>query len=621
MNFNIISVGIAEYANNPDWTVTEAASSRERVEDLFLKHGATAEDWTHLATTGRIRSVLGEWTSRVGESHILYWTGHGEYSDYGYLAALADSPDPLNALQSLTDSDLHSAVLQWANLRDAIGMESWLLIVLDTCGSASGAWMIDRAFAVPPSNVVIVGGSDGAEFSGRLAADLDVVLEGFTGNDAHIQLRELIRRLADLLDHDGIRHIHGSFAPSLYIANREDTPPPAQAPVDVYREIRKLFEEADPHVRNHFFAKAQGAEIGELTWHFVGREEERADIAAWLKLAESGMYVVSGLAGSGKSALMGMVLATSDESFVQALTLAGYPPIEERLCASGVHFDAVLYLTGRTLSEVTDTLAKSLDIDASEHFDQIITALRHKPTTQITVLADALDESRDPLSIGASLRRLASLPWIRVLVGTRQSVHEDPDVPIPQDQAILDALDPDRLQLLERDPDAVKVYVTQRLETRLGDARLKKLSHTRIAELATTIAEYDQPFLFARLAVAEIVYDSELVQDEAALKTMLDGGHSGIFGHAVGRLKSNAPKVEALLHALTYSRGNGFPRTGGIWQVAASALSRKELYDTDIDTALHLAAPFIMQDSEFGNTTYRLAHRTFAEWYLRQDSG
>jgi hypothetical protein len=56
--------------------------------------------------------------------------------------------------------------------------------------------------------------------------------------------------------------------------------------------------------------------------------------------------------------------------------------------------------------------------------------------------------------------------------------------------------------------------------------------------------------------------------------TQLPGGkHRGIFARAVQRLAANEPEAEAFLHALTYARGSGFPRTGGIWAIAGSALS------------------------------------------------
>ena len=46
-----------------------------------------------------------------------------------------------------------------------------------------------------------------------------------------------------------------------------------------------------------------------------------------------------------------------------------------------------------------------------------------------------------------------------------------------------------------------------------------------------------------------------------------------VIGRAVQRLTDTEPHVEALLHALTYARGSGFPRTSGIWALAGSAVA------------------------------------------------
>jgi hypothetical protein len=99
------------------------------------------------------------------------------------------------------------------------------------------------------------------------------------------------------------------------------------------------------------------------------------------------------------------------------------------------------------------------------------------------------------------------------------------------------------------------------------------------------------------------------------LTGLLSGGHTGIFDRAVARISATNPRVEALLHSLAYAQGNGYPRTDGIWATAATALTEDVVTDDDIDQALKMAAPYIMLDSEFGVSTYRLAHRTYAERY------
>ena len=313
MTVTVITVGLDRYARQPGWDIPEAAESRARVEKLFEEHGAVAEDWTPSANSRDITEVLDSWKDRFTDSHIIYWVGHGEYSDDGYMAALADSTDPLSYLKALNDAHLKKAVRAWTQNRDLNEPDSWLLLILDTCGSASGAWKVYSSFKKPPPNVGVIAAGGGAAFVGHLAADLELVLRGFNGNDsAGISLKELARRLEDHLEDDGdTSRVLCKFGRSAVLPNRVDSPPPIQAAVDVSKEMRELLDAAAPEVRNHFYAKAQGAEIGEPAWHFIGREQERAEISAWLGDAPGGMFVVSGVAGSGKSALLGMLLATS----------------------------------------------------------------------------------------------------------------------------------------------------------------------------------------------------------------------------------------------------------------------------------------------------------------------
>jgi hypothetical protein len=616
MTVSVITVGLHSYINEPTWKIQPAADSRVEVELLLRQHGATPEDWTSKANTTTLVSTLGNWTRQIEHSHVIYWVGHGEYSSDGYLAALADSFDPLDEFNALTTNHLLVALRNQARNRRRDGFEdNWVLLILDTCGSGDAVDDLSKSLGKKFRNVgVIAAASEGAAYIGRLPAELEHVLEGFNGNDsAGIPLSDLLNRLASRI---GSVRVHNEFDSSAVLPLRRDALPPMQATLDRYHELHMLLENAPKDVRNHFYTKAQGTEIGELAWHFTGRGNERRQVSTWLRDAQHGMFVVSGVAGSGKSALLGMLLATSDDTVLSALAKIGYEPIPDNLRPVGVSFDSVIHAGSHTVADTVTALSMALSLDTGADLDALLQAIRSRPNRRHTILIDALDESRDALTIAASLRRLAALPHVRVIVGTRQSMHEDPDHPLPRDSVILDTLDapPECTVRLQQDPDAVRRYVDTRLRSALP------LTHEQAAVLSATIAQYEQPFLFAHLAVREIIAESELATNQELLEQMLGSGHSGIFGHAVARLARNAPETEVLLHSLTYARGNGFPRTGGVWAIAASALTDTPINDTHVEHTIKVAAPFIMQDSEFGQSVYRLAHRTFAEWYRRNDA-
>jgi hypothetical protein len=609
----LITVGLSDYSKMAGWKIEEAASSRAAIEGALRRHGIDVEDWTPQATTIGIRERLDSWVKHANESHIVYWVGHGEYSDFGYYLALADSDNPLAEENSLPGARLQ------ANLRNRIARradefgDGWVLLILDTCGSFEGSWDIYRRFDRRPPNFGVIGTTrGGAAFAGTFSQEFVEELTGFTGNDTDgIPLRELARRLEE----SGFP-VNQNFAATALLPLPLDAAPPTQATLDIFAELQTVLDRAPPEVRHHFYAKAQGAEIGEPAWHFSGRANERRALSAWLRAEVGGMFIVTGIAGAGKSALLGMILATASDDICKGLANLRQEPIPDDQRPAGVTFDAVAHLRGLTVTDTIETLAGGLGLGGISDVDALMEAVR-KRTTSTFILVDALDESRDPMTIAALLRRLALVPGVRVLIGTRQSLHEDPDTPTPPNRDVLDALDaqPEHTLTLQRDADAVRRYVARRLQ-QPGVGRLG----IPAGIVAEKIASHDEPFLFARLAVHEIIADPNWATSMDRLTQLLGGKHRGIFARAVQRLAANEPEAEALLHALTYARGSGFPRTGGIWEIAGSALSNCPLNDNHVAKVLKIAAPYIMHDSEFGQGVYRLAHRTFVEHYLRRES-
>jgi hypothetical protein len=610
----LITVGLAHYTNRPDWEVHAAADSVRSIESLFAAHGFLAENWTNLANTTSIARQLAAWARREEESGIVYWTGHGEFNGDGYFLALADSEE-MTGNDALSDRQVSSALLQLERRWSASLADEWVLLLLDTCGSRGGAWKIWTSFRSPPRNVGVVATTDdGAAYSGAFPAVLAGVLDGFNGNDTDaIPVNELLRRLGAVLGDD---KVNGKFEPSAVLPIRRDAPPALQAPVNVYNEVRKVLADAPTEIRDHFYAKARGAELGEAAWNFTGRVEQRRRISAWLRTAPNGMLVVTGSAGCGKSALIGMILASADPKVRAAISATGCAAIPNDLRPDDLVFDAVLHLTGQSVAAAVSNLAAQLDIGSLVEPDALVAAAREAHIARRTVLVDALDEARDPLTIAALLRQLASVAGHRVLVGTRRSLEEDLDRPNMPDSDVLDVLGaaPDQTVTLPFEPEAVRSYIVNRLQ-----AAQLPVSSSRIAAVAKRICDARQPFLFARLAVHELLADPAIAQSDDALDKLLAAGHVGIFERAVDRLAAHAPRTESLLHVLAYARGRGFPRTKGIWEAAAASISMSKINDMSVTEALELAAPYIMCDSEAGQTVFRLAHRAFSDAYRRRD--
>jgi hypothetical protein len=615
--FSLITIALSEYAEAA-WRVEAAESSRKAIEEALGCRGASVQSWTPQATTQKLPGRFRTWADGTGLSTVLYWVGHGEYSDDEYWLALADSQSPLRAGAAFQGRDVASYLRDQQRRRTAD--DTWVLVILDTCGSGAGLHKIWSSFRPEemPVNLGVIGTTDdGATFAGGFADALVETLRGFDGNDTDgIPLRDLLRRLEDRLGRNKVQH---AFDGSPKLPNRSNELPAMVAPGDIHAELRRVLTQAGD-IGNHFYSKAQGGEIGELAWYFTGRKRERRAVARWLETADRGLFVVTGPPGSGKSALLGMVLASTDHALLLALANEGYEAGAPDLHPSGVSFELVLHLSGRSFAEVAAGVAAALGLTNSADPDKLFTEVadRAQAGRRFTILADALDESRDPFTIASGmLRRLAHLPGVRVLVGTRKSLREDPDNPATSDNSLLDALHarPDQLIRLNPESSAIRKYVKRRLRAKAID-----LDPAEINRIAREIADRrTQPFLFARLAVHEVLGDPELRDPDAPLDLLLGSGHRGIFAHAVRRYREGEPTTEALLHALAYARGNGFPRTDGVWANAATALHGAPITDVAVADALDHAAPYVMHDTENGQAVYRLAHRTFSEFYRKLD--
>jgi hypothetical protein len=111
-------------------------------------------------------------------------------------------------------------------------------------------------------------------------------------------------------------------------------------------------------------------------------------------------------------------------------------------------FDAVLHLSGQDFSTTLTGLADAVQLPAVTDADTLLQQVADHAgrSDRVTILADALDESHDPFSIaGGLLRRLAGIPGVQVLLGTRRSLGEDPDRPETTAENLIPVLDPAEL--------------------------------------------------------------------------------------------------------------------------------------------------------------------------------
>ena len=177
------------------------------------------------------------------------------------------------------------------------------------------------------------------------------------------------------------------------------------------QERARHAEQRETHLRERF--------VPATRW-FTGRHAALTDLAAWLNkpVCGPGALVVTGNAGSGKTALLGLLAVLSDPDQAPAVPRDGLP---ESFAISGGAIAEVIYAGTMTTGQVRDRIAAAAGMQAE---DNARTHRRPQPAGRrpLVVLVDALDEAADPGGLISGL--LSPLMTqcagtLRLLLGTR----------------------------------------------------------------------------------------------------------------------------------------------------------------------------------------------------------
>ncbi|WP_406690506.1 hypothetical protein REH65_32195 [Saccharopolyspora sp. ID03-671] len=564
-----------------------------------------------------------EWVQRGSPCSLLYWAGHGFANQHTATLAHTHSPNPVGA------DGVSAAKIADTIARRTVATDGWHIVVIDTCHSAKFVQTLSPEIDRRPGTrrVLLVGTSgDGTTTLGRFSEALEPVLSGTFRNTAQITVWEFEHELRKVLPEAEV--VLKKIDQHAVLKRRRGVP--LIGPVDEVSELDAALNELTPDEQRHFLPKAQGAELGEQSWYFEGRETESERIATWLRTTGRGLLAVTGRASSGKSALLGHLAVQSRPGLRGALAAHGRltdAPVELR--PPDDCFDVVLHLAGLSSTGVIARLAADTGLGmppVGEHNEQLrwlieeIT-VRVRARESVTVLADALDEAQEPAVTARLLRMLADLDRVRVVVSTRANTREGPDRSAPDDHDLLDALgsSPRDTVHVTRSTEAITEYVRVRLSVAADRGLLPGSDDPAIRATAFAIGSSTQhEFLFARLTVHEILASGQL-PDGMELDVLLRNTHSDPFASAVARLTRANPASTPVLRAFTFARGRGAPIAGGIAATIASAMHEDGPVTTpDVHTVLATAAPYVLVDEEQGETVYRLAHHTFAESFTSE---
>ncbi|MCQ6551982.1 AAA family ATPase [Streptomyces sp. C10-9-1] len=570
----------------------------------------------------------GEYGDRAARPSVLLWIGHGVAQRSGpalLVPAGAGRRDDARVTPDLVAHHLHRE----QQLRDT-EEGHWAVVVIEACNAAGFAKELNARLLtrdLSPCSLLLVGsGRPAAQgYLGAFRAALEGYLDEVTCRDEVFSLRDLQCRLkgrqvwAEIIGEETARELR--------LRLRDRVPLAGAVTVAEQRRLQAEFDGAPE--RSAFEHAAVGPGFLEVVPDFTGRTAALDAVSAWY--ADPGappVLVVTGPPGTGKSALLGEVLH-------RFAATARSSPDRARI-------GAVLRLTGSTPEDVSGQLARALgaplprapEPSAAGPGDGEREGLRRRladraaPTAPALVMADALDEARDPVRVGALLRELTEAAGVRLVVGTRPRPYgEEGTGGARLDLRAVLGSTTGRARVLElaADPDAAADYAADGVRRILGEHPVQDAARAEAAvgrvrrAVHAHVAGGSWQFLQAALAVRELEQRPGLLAgDEASaagLEQVLARDRTGLFGAALDRITKGLPAARPLLAALALGQGRGLPRADGVWVQAAAGIAGGADTPGNEDASLLLsrAAAYVLLDGEDRRSVYRLGHRTYAE--------
>ncbi|HET9653937.1 MAG TPA: ATP-binding protein, partial [Kineosporiaceae bacterium] len=563
----------------------------------------------------------------AGGPLVALWSGHGHPSSLGGLRLLTrDASDP--AVDGIAAGELMAAAVRSG--------ANQVLLILDTCYSAAAnvdvagvalTLMQDR----PPEGQHV--------WVGVLAAcsPLEKARDGL-----------LAKALCDLLDrgpsspelrvHRWSAHNRLIRGDDLCDALVKEWGSDAQTPQflgtgSAWFMIPNPLYRADAPlgVVEHLLRAARGGAAEDELSAFTGRTVEVDQVVEWVASGVPGVHVVTGPAGTGKSAIVGRVVSVADpaERARLAVELGGQRWGHTDPGEGSV--DAHVHARGLTVDRVAELLDGQLVgrgllplSEGGRHRNAalLVGALQQRaetgtPRTPVIVL-DGLDEARGQAFTITDdlLSRVAR--FATVVVATREVPAGGPEPSLIERLAPhgpgIDLGDPG---IAERALTDLRGYVTRRLA-----GRAPEMDPQVVAEQFTTGMRGHQPFLLARIVTDQLRanpldtgrpgwQDAVAASFEDAFHTDLAGVTAPSHRHLPDTM-TPAELAGHLLATLTWAYGAGFPEEE--WLAAAAALAPViDLGRDDITWVLEQAGRYIVQDGEAGAAVYRIAHQSLAD--------
>ncbi|MFC4607778.1 hypothetical protein ACFO9E_08110 [Streptomyces maoxianensis] len=535
------------------------------------------------------------------------------------------------------------------------------LFLLDLCHSGAAAtlsWHQRMRVNHRRAWVIAASGRDDKAFDYRLSRATHAVLHRYLDgklrvdpSHAHIPLptiaREIDRAVTKLNAAEGFdQQIEVSRVPMT--ACLDDLPffpnpwHQVDTPVlpDVEVAVASLLDEAFDE--RHFMLRGAGSEAldrGLGRGYFRGRTREVRSLSGWLNGKGPGFGLLTGKPGSGKSALLG-VLVSAAHPKLRDVAEALWFPLEvkpgrnDRL--------AVVHARRRNLSQIAASLARQmgaggLDRPSGWDAEGLTKLARARSGRAHTLVVDALDEAERPADVAQALllplarAALEEEAGLRLLVGTRERPDFTALQSLAQEMSTLVNLD---LGCVEELYEALRQYVVDLLAVDTGYSNVS--AHDAAQALAEGIAarltgvndstdarngsrplgwgEFLVAGLYVRAVLERPVERDAAAARELGLAVPLD--LRALFQLDLAR-RDDQPQLLPVLSALAHAESLGMPERVIAHVAAAFAPTRQEAKPLplgEVRAALTAARFYLRRDVDVdGTTLFRLFHEELSE--------
>ena len=557
-----------------------------------------------------------QWTA--SHAVALYVTGHG-FTEGNHWIALKSTYRDLPYRSGLSTESL----IGWLTESPV----DHLLVLVDVCEAGAA---LERTIRIPTNTkdtflLLASAGKQQRAGVGELARAVHDFLHDPLENkkyarNKYFDASEFVAAVGERLHRVGQRFVPLSDRPT--VGTNHCLPNPGWEP---FRESGRAIRGED--LEAHWSPRARGvASEKDRAWLFTGRQAAMAKVIA-AATGRPGALVVTGAAGSGKSALLGRLVTLADSFFVERHAAAVAAEPVDRLPAVGT-IDAAVVATGRNAVEILGRICAAVDLRFDSSALPDLETLRaawwswlRGTGRPVTVVLDCLDEAANPVDVVRRVLAQLDPPdepkQVRLLVGVRSPIGSGTSAPGPRPLAedAVELLSAERLDL-DRQPasegNGIAEYIRGALVSP-ADSPYRGADDVLIGRVAAAIAtRAGNSYLYARLAASSLAGRGLAVDpDDDRWLSFLEDTVSGLVREDVTKAFGAAAdrwRAVHLLRAAAFGHGSGLPWQR-VWPRVATAIAGDMTIGDEAVEAL-LNSPlvgYLATDTDDGVTTYRVA--------------